>query len=168
MFRIGFGYDVHRLVEGRSLIIGGSKIPHHLGLLGHSDADVLTHAIMDAILGALGRGDIGQHFPDTDPAYQNMDSLLMLRQVMAWVRQERFKINNVDTTVVAERPRLAPHLSAMRERLADTLEVRIDQINIKATTSEGMGFCGREEGIAAYAIVSLAGVDREASPSSGT
>lgn len=168
MFRIGFGYDVHRLVEGRSLIIGGSKIPHRLGLLGHSDADVLTHAIMDAILGALGMGDIGQHFPDTDPAYQNMDSLLMLRQVMAWVRQERFKINNVDTTVVAERPRLTPHLSAMRERLADTLEVRIDQINIKATTSEGMGFCGREEGIAAYAIVSLAGVVSEACPSSGT
>ena len=159
MFRIGFGYDAHRLVKGRSLIIGGSRISHHLGLLGHSDADVLTHAVMDAILGALGMGDIGQHFPDSDPAYENMESLLMLRQVMTWVKQERFKINNVDTTVVAERPRLAPHLKDMREKLADVLEIRTNQINIKATTCEGMGFCGREEGIEAFAVVSLAGVD---------
>lgn len=159
MFRIGFGYDAHRLVKGRSLIIGGSMISHHLGLLGHSDADVLTHAVMDAILGALGMGDIGRHFPDSDPAYENMESLLMLRQVMTWVKQERFKINNVDTTVVAERPRLAPHLKDMREKLADVLEIRTNQINIKATTCEGMGFCGREEGIEAFAVVSLAGVD---------
>ena len=159
MFRIGFGYDAHRLVKGRSLIIGGSMISHHLGLLGHSDADVLTHAVMDAILGALGMGDIGRHFPDSDPAYENMESLLMLRQVMTWVKQERFKINNVDTTVVAERPRLAPHLKDMREKLADVLEIRTTQINIKATTCEGMGFCGREEGIEAFAVVSLAGVD---------
>jgi 2-C-methyl-D-erythritol 2,4-cyclodiphosphate synthase len=168
MFRVGFGYDVHRLVEGRSLIIGGSKIPHHLGLQGHSDADVLTHAIMDAILGALGMGDIGQHFPDTDRAYENMNSLLMLKQVMTWVRQEQFRIHNVDTTVVAERPKLAPHLAGMRERLADILEVPVGQINIKATTSEGMGFCGREEGMAAYAIVSLARVDSGVPSSSGT
>ncbi len=109
MFRIGFGYDVHRLVEGRSLIVGGIKIPHHLGLMGHSDADVLTHAIIDAILGALARGDRGRHFPDSDPIYKDMDSLLMLKKVMEWVRQDGFRINNLDTTIVAEKPKLAYH-----------------------------------------------------------
>ena len=157
MFRIGFGYDAHPLVEGRSLIIGGLKIPHHLGLMGHSDADVLTHAMIDAILGALARGDIGQHFPDSDPAYKDRDSLLMLKKVMEWARQDGFRINNMDATVVAEKPKLASHVEAMRERLAEVLDIRIHQINIKATTTEGLGFCGRQEGIAAFAVVSLVG-----------
>ena len=155
MFRIGFGYDVHRLVQGRPLILGGVKIAHHLGLLGHSDADVLTHAIIDAILGALSKGDLGQHFPDTDPAYKNIDSLLMLRKVMAWVRKDGFRVNQVDTTIVAEAPKLAPSLAGMKQRLAEALAIQMDQINIKATTTEGMGFCGRQDGIEAYAVVSL-------------
>lgn len=155
MFRIGFGYDTHRLVEGRALILGGVDIPHHLGLQGHSDADVLTHAIMDAILGALARGDIGHHFPDSDPAYRGMNSLLMLKKVAEWVQKDGFRINNVDTTIVAEKPRLAPSLSAMKANLSDTLDIRMDQVNIKATTSEGMGFCGRQEGMEANAVVSL-------------
>ena len=157
MFRIGFGYDAHRLTEGRSLIIGGFNISHHLGLMGHSDADVLTHAIIDAILGALAKGDIGRHFPDNDPAYKGMDSLLMLKKVMEWVRQDRFMINNMDATIVAEKPKLASHLKIMRERLAEAMDIKISQINIKATTSEGLGFCGREEGIEAFAVVSLTG-----------
>lgn len=155
MFRIGFGYDAHRLVEGRSLIIGGVKIPYHLGLMGHSDADVLTHAIIDALLGALAKGDIGQHFPDRDPAYQGMDSLLMLRKVMEWVQEDGFRINQVDTTIVAQAPKLAPSLAPMKERLSEVLAVQIDQINIKPTTSEGMGFCGRQDGMEAFAVVSL-------------
>ena len=161
MFRIGFGYDAHRLVEGRSLIIGGVRIPYHLGLMGHSDADVLTHAIIDAILGALARGDIGQHFPDSDPAYKDIKSLLMLEKIMEWVKADGFKINNLDTTIVAERPKLASFLTAMKERLSGVLDVHMDQINIKATTSEGLGFCGRQEGMEAFAVVSLI-----ASPSS--
>lgn len=155
MFRIGFGYDVHRLVEGRDLILGGVRIAHALGLIGHSDADVLTHAVMDAILGALGKGDIGRHFPDTDPAYHGADSLLLLKQVVAWMRQEGFVVNNLDTTLVAERPRISPHIPAMKERLSPILEIPADRISIKATTCEGMGFCGREEGMVAYAVVSL-------------
>jgi len=155
LFRIGFGYDVHRLVEGRSLIIGGVKISHDLGLMGHSDADVLTHAIIDAILGALAMGDIGRHFPDSDPANKDIDSLLMLKKVMAWVKQDGFRVYNLDTTIVAEKPKLAPSLLAMRERLAEVLGIRIDQINIKATTSEGLGFCGLQEGMEAHAVVSL-------------
>jgi len=125
--------------------------------MGHSDADVLTHAIIDAILGALARGDIGRHFPDSDPEYKGMDSLLMLKKVMEWVRQDRFMINNIDATIVAEKPKLAPHLKVMRERLAGVMDIKISQINIKATTSEGLGFCGREEGIEAFAVVSLTG-----------
>ncbi len=155
MFRVGFGYDAHGLVKGRQLILGGVEIPSALGLLGHSDADVLTHAVMDAIIGALGMGDIGQHFPDTDPAYKGADSLSMLKNVMEWVKRDGFGINNLDTTVVAEKPKLAPHLPAIKERLAEVLETPLNQINIKATTSEGMGFCGRQEGIAAYAVISL-------------
>ena len=155
MFRVGFGYDAHRLVKGRSLILGGVKIPHQLGLLGHSDADVLTHAIVDAILGALAKGDLGQHFPDSDPAYKDMDSLLMLRRVVEWVKEDGFKVNQVDTTIVAEAPKLAPSLMAMKQRLSEALSIKIDQINIKATTSEGMGFCGRQDGMEAYAVVSL-------------
>ncbi|MGD2127451.1 MAG: 2-C-methyl-D-erythritol 2,4-cyclodiphosphate synthase [Desulfobacteraceae bacterium] len=157
MFRIGFGYDAHRLAEGRSLILGGVRIPYQFGLLGHSDADVLTHAITDAILGALSRGDIGGHFPDSDPAYKDMDSLLMLRKVMGWVREDGFSVNNVDTTIVAEKPKLAAYLMTMREGLADVLDIQTHQINIKATTTEGMGFCGREEGMEAFAVVSLLG-----------
>jgi 2-C-methyl-D-erythritol 2,4-cyclodiphosphate synthase len=157
LFRIGFGYDVHRLVEGRDLILGGVRIPHRLGLMGHSDADVLTHAVMDAILGALGKGDIGRHFPDTDPAYRGADSLLLLEQVVAWMRQDGFVVNNLDTALVAERPRISSHIPAMKERLSSILEIPADRVSIKATTCEGMGFCGREEGMVAYAVVSLEG-----------
>ncbi len=155
MFRIGFGYDVHRLVEGRPLVIGGVKIPYRLGLMGHSDADVLTHAVMDAILGALAKGDIGRHFPDKDPAYKDADSMVLLKQVVTLVKQDSFRINNLDSTIVAERPRLASHLTAMQERLAEILEIPLDRINIKATTTEGLGFCGRQEGIGSYSVVSL-------------
>ena len=155
MFRVGFGYDAHRLVEGRSLILGGVKIPHPLGLLGHSDADVLTHAIVDAILGALAKGDMGQHFPDSDPAYKDMDSLLLLRKVMEWVEEDGFKVNQVDATIVAEAPKLAPSLVAMKQRLSEVLSIQMEQINIKATTTEGMGSCGRQEGMEAYAVVTL-------------
>ena len=157
MFRIGFGYDAHRLVEGRSLVLGGLRVPHHAGLLGHSDADVLTHAVMDALLGALARGDIGGHFPDTDPAYKDANSLLLLKKVMELVRGDGYRINNVDATIVAERPKLAPHLETMKQRLCEVLDIQGDQINIKATTCEGLGFCGREEGMEAFAVVSLSG-----------
>ena len=155
MIRVGHGYDVHRLVPDRKLVIGGVEIPAELGLLGHSDADVLLHAICDAILGALGEGDIGRHFPDSDPAYSDMDSLLMLERVMDWVREDGFYINNMDTTVVAEEPKLAPSLTLMKERLSKVLGTEMNQINIKATTSEGLGFCGRQEGIEAFAVVTL-------------
>jgi len=155
MFRIGFGYDAHRLVKGRPLILGGIQIPYELGLDGHSDADVLIHALMDAILGALGRGDIGMHFPDTDPAYKGIDSILLLKKVMELAKHDGYSINNADNTIVAQSPKLAPHIQNMRDRLSQCLEVTPDRINIKATTTEGMGFCGRGEGIAAYSIVSL-------------
>ena len=155
MFRIGFGYDAHRLTEGRSLIIGGVKIPYHLGLMGHSDADVLAHAIIDALLGALSKGDLGQHFPDSDPAYKDIDSLLMLKKVMDWVKEAGYNVNQVDTTIVAEAPKLAGSIEAMKERLSEVLDTKTDQINIKATTSEGLGFCGRQDGMEAYAVVSL-------------
>ena len=155
MFRIGFGYDVHRLVEGRPLILGGVEIPYPFGLEGHSDADVLTHAVIDAIIGALGAGDIGQHFPETDPKYKGASSLSMLRTVMDLIKNDGYRLNNLDTTITAQAPKLAPHLSNMRERLAQTLEASVSQINIKATTSEGLGFCGRREGMEAFAVVSL-------------
>ena len=155
MFRIGSGYDAHRLVEGRPLILGGVEIPYTLGLLGHSDADVLTHAVMDAIIGALGMGDIGQHFPDTDPAHKGADSLSLLKTVMDWVKREGLIVNNLDATLVAEKPKLARHLPAMKAKLAEILEAPSERINIKATTTEGMGFCGRQEGMAAYAVISL-------------
>jgi 2-C-methyl-D-erythritol 2,4-cyclodiphosphate synthase len=154
--RIGFGYDAHRLVDGRSLILGGVKIPHPKGLLGHSDADVLTHAIIDAIIGALARGDIGQHFPDTDTSLKDADSLVLLKTVMEWVKEEGLTVNNLDTTIVCQKPRLAPYIAVMRENLSGVLNVGTRRINIKAKTSEGMGFCGREEGMEAFAIVSLA------------
>ena len=159
VFRIGFGYDAHRFVEERPLIVGGVEIPHSRGLKGHSDADVLTHAVIDAILGALAMGDIGRHFPDSDPAYKDIDSLLMLEKVMGWVKGKALRVNNIDTTVVAEKPKLAPYVMRMQERFSEILEIPKEQINIKATTSEGMGFCGRQEGMEAYAVVSLIGVD---------
>jgi 2-C-methyl-D-erythritol 2,4-cyclodiphosphate synthase len=143
------------LVAGRDLVLGGVKIPHPLGLLGHSDADVLTHAIMDAILGALAQGDIGQHFPDHDPAYKNIDSLLLLARVIEMLQRSGGRINNVDVTLLAQKPKLLPYMAEMRRKLAAVLEIGPEDINIKATTSEGLGFAGREEGIAAYAVVSL-------------
>ncbi len=158
MFRIGFGYDAHRLIEGRPLILGGVEIPHDAGLKGHSDADVLTHAVIDAVIGALALGDIGQHFPDTDPAYRGVSSISMLRQVTAWVRRDGYQLNNLDATIVAQRPKLMPFLTDMREKLTEALETDITQINVKATTTEKMGFCGHEEGIAAYAVVSIVSI----------
>lgn len=137
------------------MILGGIEIPCPFGLLGHSDADVLTHAVMDAIIGALAMGDLGQHFPDTDPAYKGADSLSMLKEVMGWTKRDGFSVNNLDTTLVAEKPRLVPYLAAMKNSLAQVLGVPSGQVNIKATTTEGMGFCGRQEGIAAYAVISL-------------
>ena len=155
MFRIGFGYDAHRLVEGRPLILGGIPIPFAKGLLGHSDADVLTHAVIDAILGALAMGDIGRHFPDTDPTFKDMQSLRMLEQVLRWVQEAGYQVNNVDATIVAQKPKLASHIPDIQARLSEILQVPIHQINVKAKTSEGMGFCGREEGMEAFAVVSL-------------
>ncbi|MFH1595779.1 MAG: 2-C-methyl-D-erythritol 2,4-cyclodiphosphate synthase [Pseudomonadota bacterium] len=154
--RVGLGYDAHRLVEGRPLILGGVAIPYHLGLLGHSDADVLTHAIGDALLGAVGAGDLGSHFPDKDPAYKDISSLILLQKIVAMVRQRGFRPLNVDATVVAEKPRLALHIAAMKANLAPILGLAVDDINIKATTTEQMGFPGRGEGIAAYAVVLVA------------
>ena len=154
--RVGLGYDAHRLVEGRPLILGGVAIPYHLGLLGHSDADVLTHAIGDALLGAAGAGDLGSHFPDKDPAYKDISSLILLEKIVAMVRRRGFRPLNVDATVVAEKPRLAPHIAAMKANLAPILGLAVDDINIKATTTEQMGFPGRGEGIAAYAVVLVA------------
>lgn len=153
--RTGLGYDVHRFVEGRRLILGGVEIPHERGLAGHSDADVLTHAIMDALLGAAGRGDIGQHFPDTDPAFRDADSIALLRQVVVMVTGEPWTIVNVDATVLLEAPRVASHRDAIRERLAGALNVSLDQVNVKATTGEALGFVGRGEGAAALAVATL-------------
>ena len=155
MFRVGFGYDVHRLVGDRRLILGGVEIPWELGLLGQSDADVLVHAIMDGILGALGRGDIGQHFPDSDPLFKDKDSLLMLQEVMLMVKEDGYTINNIDSTIVAQKPKLSPYIAKMKEKLAAVLYVDISRVNVKATTTEGMGFAGRGEGMEAYAVVSL-------------
>ena len=155
LFRIGFGYDAHQLVEGRPLILGGISIPFAKGLLGHSDADVLTHAVIDAVLGALARGDIGRHFPDTDPAFKDMQSLRMLEKVIQWVEEAGYQVNNVDSTIVAQKPKLAPHLPDIQARLSEILRVRVHQISVKAKTSEEMGFCGREEGMEAFAVVSL-------------
>jgi 2-C-methyl-D-erythritol 2,4-cyclodiphosphate synthase len=157
VFRIGFGYDIHRLVESRALVLGGVRIPYTFGLLGHSDADALTHAVIDGILGALGKGDIGLHFPDNDPANKDLDSMIMLVQVMGWAEEEGYRINNIDTTIVAERPRLAPFIPDMKENLARVMGTRSDRISIKAKTAEGLGPCGRQEGIEAYSVVSLIG-----------
>ncbi len=155
MHRVGFGYDAHRLIEGRDLILGGVKIPYEKGLLGHSDADVLIHAIVDAIIGALAKGDIGEHFPDGDASLKDVNSFVLLKTVMGWVKEEGLRVNNLDTTIVAQKPRLSPYIATMKEKLSGVLDVGTRQINIKAKTSEGMGFCGREEGMEAFAVISL-------------
>ena len=153
--RIGHGYDVHQLVENRKLILGGVQIPHTKGLLGHSDADVLTHAIADALLGALGLGDIGKHFPDTDPRYAGADSLKLLRAVVELIHEKGYVVGNVDATVLAQKPKLAPHIDTMRQNLAAVLEVTVEQVSVKATTEEHLGFTGAEQGIAAHAVCLL-------------
>lgn len=150
--RVGHGYDVHRLVEGRKLILGGVEIPYEKGLLGHSDADVLTHALMDALLGAAGLGDIGQHFPDHDDRYLGADSLELLRQVCAMLAERGFRIVNADVTVIAQRPKLAGFIPAMRERLAEVMGLSTGDVNVKATTEEKLGFTGEGLGIAAHAV----------------
>lgn len=153
--RIGNGYDIHKLVQGRPLILGGVEISHTVGLLGHSDADVLTHAIMDAMLGALSLGDIGHYFPPSDPQWQGANSLSLLEQVNSLILQKGWQIVNIDTVIVAERPKLKPHLAKMQDKLSQALKIKPDQIGIKATTNEQLGPVGREEGIAAYAVVLL-------------
>ncbi|QSZ27183.1 2-C-methyl-D-erythritol 2,4-cyclodiphosphate synthase [Aceticella autotrophica] len=152
--RIGLGYDVHKLVKGKRLILGGIKIPYEKGLLGHSDADVLTHAIIDGILGAAGLGDIGTHFPDSEWAYKDIDSMILLKKTLGMIK-ERYKINNIDCVIVAQEPKLLPYKEAIEKNLSTVLNIGIDRINIKAKTEEGLGFTGRKEGISAYAVVSL-------------
>ncbi len=153
--RIGHGYDVHRLVEGRKLILGGVEISWHLGLDGHSDADVLVHAIMDALLGAAALGDIGKLFPDTDPAFKGIDSLLLLKEVAKRLEEKGYAVGNIDATVIAQKPKLAPHIPQMVKNIASVLETAEENINVKATTEERLGFTGREEGIAAHAVCLL-------------
>ena len=155
MLRIGMGYDVHKLVEGRKLILGGVEIPHTLGLLGHSDADVLVHAVMDALLGAIAGGDIGKHFPDTDPQYKGVSSIKLLEYVKGFLDREGAKIHNIDATIIAQKPKMAPYIMTMRENIANALGIELDQINVKATTEEGLGFTGTEAGISSQAIVLL-------------
>lgn len=153
--RVGMGYDVHKLVEGRELIVGGVKIPYEKGLLGHSDADVLLHAIMDALLGAAALGDIGRHFPDTDPEYEGASSMKLLERVGGLVEEELYVIGNIDATIIAQRPKMAPHIEKMRENVAAALHLDVSQVNIKATTEEGLGFTGAGEGISAQAIAGI-------------
>lgn len=153
--RVGMGYDVHRLIEGRDLIIGGVKIPYEKGLLGHSDADVLLHAISDALLGAAALGDIGKHFPDTDPAYKGISSLILLEKVGDLIAEKSFLIENVDATIIAQAPKMRPHIDAMRENIAKALKMDVSQVNVKATTEEGLGFTGNGEGISAQAVCLL-------------
>jgi 2-C-methyl-D-erythritol 2,4-cyclodiphosphate synthase len=155
MMRIGTGYDVHRLSGGRKLIIGGVEIPSDKGLLGHSDADVLLHAICDSLLGAAGLGDIGRHFPDTSPKYKDMSSLLLLAEVRRLLSEAGFRVNNIDATIVAERPRMSPHIPAMVANIAAAVSVDRTLVNVKATTTEGLGFTGRGEGMAAYAVCTI-------------
>ena len=154
-FRIGHGYDVHKLVEGRRLVIGGVEIPHTLGLLGHSDADVLVHAVMDALIGAMALGDIGKHFPDNDDKYLDISSLALLERVARLLYENGYRVSNIDATVIAQKPKLAPYIDVMRENIAKTLGIVSSQVNVKATTEERLGFTGREEGIAAHAVALL-------------
>lgn len=158
--RIGLGYDVHRLVEGRKLILGGVEIPYEKGLDGHSDADVLAHSIMDALLGAAGLGDIGRHFPDTDPAYRGISSILLLRKVRERLAESGYAPHNVDSTIVAQAPRLSGHIDSMRDTVAGALGMDPSFVNIKATTTEGLGFAGTGEGVASYAVALLTDVKR--------
>ncbi|PEW79688.1 2-C-methyl-D-erythritol 2,4-cyclodiphosphate synthase [Bacillus cereus] len=155
MFRIGQGFDVHEFAEGRPLIIGGITIPHEKGLIGHSDADVLLHTIADACLGAIAAGDIGKHFPDTDPAFKDADSAVLLQKVWEFVREHGYELGNLDCTIIAQKPKMAPHIESMRKSISELLETSIDNINVKATTTEKLGFTGREEGIASQAVVLL-------------
>lgn len=153
--RVGIGYDVHRLVEDRKLIIGGVEIPYELGLLGHSDADVLLHAIKDALLGAAALGDIGKHFPDTDPKYKGISSILLLKHVGELLKEKGYMPNNIDAVIIAQRPKMAPYISQMCQNIAETLGIEVNQVNIKATTTEGLGFTGTGEGIASQAVATL-------------
>ncbi|MBE6877515.1 MAG: 2-C-methyl-D-erythritol 2,4-cyclodiphosphate synthase [Ruminococcus sp.] len=153
--RIGHGYDVHKLAENRDLIIGGVKIPHTLGLLGHSDADVLLHAVSDALLGALALGDIGKHFPDTDPNYKGADSLKLLAHVVNLIQEQGYQLGNLDAVIIAQKPKLAPYIDQMRKNIADTCHADISQVSVKATTEERLGFTGREEGISAHCVALL-------------
>lgn len=153
--RIGMGYDVHKLTEGRRLIIGGVDIPYEKGLLGHSDADVLLHAVMDALLGAAALGDIGKHFPDTDPAYRGISSMKLLEQVGRLLEENCFLIENIDATIIAQAPKMRPHIDSMRQNIADALKIDLSQVNVKATTEEGLGFTGTGEGISSQAICLL-------------
>ena len=152
MLRVGMGYDVHQLVEGRKLIMGGVEIPHEKGLLGHSDADVLLHAIMDALIGAIGEGDIGKHFPDTDMRYKGISSILLLEEVAKLLKAKNATIHNIDATIIAQRPKMAPHVMEMRENIAKALQIKVNQVNVKATTEEKLGFTGAEQGISSQAI----------------
>ncbi|MDO4516941.1 MAG: 2-C-methyl-D-erythritol 2,4-cyclodiphosphate synthase [Bacillota bacterium] len=158
--RIGHGYDVHRLVPGRKLILGGVEIPHHLGLLGHSDADVAAHALMDALLGAAALGDIGQHFPDSDPAYAGSDSLVLLGRVMELLAGEGWRVENVDVTILAQKPKLMPHIPQMRQNFSRAMGLPVTAISVKATTEEGLGFTGGELGIAAHAVALIEALAR--------
>ena len=155
MFRIGHGYDVHRLTEGRPLIIGGVNIPHEAGLLGHSDADVLVHAIMDSMLGALALGDIGKHFPDTDERYKGADSIELLRQVSKIIDNHGYSVANIDSTILAQAPKMAPHIEQMRKNVADAIGIDVSRVSVKATTEEKLGFTGEKKGIAAHAVCLL-------------
>ncbi|MBQ2378001.1 MAG: 2-C-methyl-D-erythritol 2,4-cyclodiphosphate synthase [Clostridia bacterium] len=155
MFRIGHGYDVHRLTEGRPLIIGGVNIPHEAGLLGHSDADVLVHAIMDSMLGALALGDIGKHFPDTDERYKGADSIELLRQVAKIIGTNGYSVANIDSTILAQAPKMAPHIEQMRKNVADAIGIDVSRVSVKATTEEKLGFTGEKKGIAAHAVCLL-------------
>jgi len=158
--RIGHGYDVHKLVRGRKLILGGVAIAHEKGLLGHSDADVLVHSVMDAVLGALAQGDIGKHFPDTDHRYKGVNSLFLLDKVYLLMEEKGYRIGNLDVTVIAQQPKLAPYIDEMRRKVSDVLRVSVEEVNIKATTEEHLGFSGREEGIRAHSVVLLAEKER--------
>lgn len=165
--RIGMGYDVHRLTEGRDLILGGVKIPYEKGLLGHSDADVLLHAVMDALLGAAALGDIGKHFPDTDPAYEGASSMKLLEHVGKLLEERLYVVENIDATIIAQKPKMAPHIEEMRRNIAAALHLELDQVNVKATTEEGLGFTGTGEGISAQAVACLESVRNYSYPVGG-